>query len=137
MSITNVPFFSPRSITGCSFWFDATDSSTITLSSGSLTQWNDKSGNGRNLTAVSGYANATVSSAFQNGLNVFNFSGNGLNAELQNGVAWVDENGGTMTFDGTNDQAVVADNSLLDFPGDFTIEGAVFRQTGGAGWRRP
>jgi hypothetical protein len=50
----------------------------MTLSSGSLTQWNDKSGNGRNLTAISGYANATVSSAFQNGLNVFNFSGNGL-----------------------------------------------------------
>jgi hypothetical protein len=78
MSITNVPFFSPTSITGCSFWFDATDSSTITLSSGSLTQWNDKSVNGKNFTAVSGFANATVSSAFQNGLNVFNFSGNGL-----------------------------------------------------------
>jgi hypothetical protein len=78
MSITNVPFFSPTSITGCSFWFDGTDSSTITLSSGSLTQWNDKSGNGKNFTAVSGFANATVSSAFQNGLNVFNFSGNGL-----------------------------------------------------------
>ena len=70
--------FSPRQISGCSHWFDATDSSTITLSSGSLTQWNDKSGNGRNLTAVSGFANATVSSAHQNGLNVFNFSGNGL-----------------------------------------------------------
>jgi len=70
--------FSPRQIAGCSHWFDATDSSTITLSSGSLTQWNDKSGNGRNLTAVSGFANATVSSAYQNGLNVFNFFGNGL-----------------------------------------------------------
>ena len=70
--------FTPRQIPGLALWFDGTDSSTITLSSGSLTQWNDKSGNGRNLTAVSGYANATVSSAFQNGLNVFNFSGNGL-----------------------------------------------------------
>ena len=70
--------FSPKQIAGCSHWFDATDSSTITLSSGSLTQWNDKSGNGRNLTAVSGFANATVSSRYQNGLNVFNFSGNGL-----------------------------------------------------------
>ena len=68
--------FSPRQIGGCALWFDATDSSTITLSSGSLTQWNDKSGNGRNLTAV--FANATVSSAYQNGLNVFNFSGNAL-----------------------------------------------------------
>jgi hypothetical protein len=78
MSITTTPYFRPTAISGCALWFDGTDSSTITLSSGSLTQWNDKSGNGRNLTAVSGYANATVSSAFQNGLNVFNFSGNGL-----------------------------------------------------------
>ena len=78
MPITRQTYFQPTQITGCSHWLDATDSSTITLSSGSLTQWNDKSGNGRNLTAVSGYANATVSSAFQNGLNVFNFFGNGL-----------------------------------------------------------
>ena len=79
MSIrTTAVGFVPTQISGCSLWFDCTDSSTITLSSGSLTQWNDKSVNKKNLTAVSGYANATVSSAFQNGLNVFNFSGNGL-----------------------------------------------------------
>ena len=64
----------------------------------------------------------------------YDLSGNGLDAQLQNGVAWADENGGTMTFDGTNDQAVVLDNPLLDFPGDFTIEGAVLKQTGGSGW---
>ena len=64
----------------------------------------------------------------------YDLSGNGLDAQLQNGVAWLDENGGTMTFDGTNDQAVVPDNTLLDFPGDFTIEGAVIKQTGGSGW---
>ena len=64
----------------------------------------------------------------------YDLSGNGLDAQLQNGVQWVDENGGTMTFDGTNDQAVVLDNSLLDFPADFTIEGAVIKQVGGGGW---
>jgi hypothetical protein len=64
----------------------------------------------------------------------YDLSGNGLNAELQNGVLWSSEDGGVMTFDGANDQAVVPDNTLLDFPGDFTIEGAVFRQVGGAGW---
>ncbi len=52
----------------------------------------------------------------------YDLSGNNLDAQLQNGVQWVDENGGVMTFDGTNDQAVVPDNALLDFPGDFTIE---------------
>jgi hypothetical protein len=64
----------------------------------------------------------------------YDLSGNGLNAELQNGVLWSSEDGGVMTFDGTNDQAVVADNSLLDFPGDFTIEGALIKQVGGGGW---
>jgi hypothetical protein len=68
------------------------------------------------------------------GLTWYDLSGNGLNAELQNGVLWSSEDGGVMTFDGTNDQAVVANNSLLDFPGDFTIEGAVLRQVGGSGW---
>jgi hypothetical protein len=64
----------------------------------------------------------------------YDLSGNNLDAQLQNGVQWVDENGGVMTFDGTNDQVVVPDNALLDFPGDFTIEGAVLKQTGGSGW---
>lgn len=68
------------------------------------------------------------------GLTWYDLSGNGLNAELQNGVLWSSEDGGVMTFDGTNDQAVVANNSLLDFPGDFTIEGAVIKQVGGSGW---
>ena len=84
----SLPVISPLSIPGCAMWFDAADSNTITLSSGSLTQWNDKSGNGRNLTAVSGYANATVSSAFQNGLNVFNFSGNGLYRAAANSAVY-------------------------------------------------
>ena len=64
----------------------------------------------------------------------YDLSGNGLDAQLQNGVIWLNENGGTMTFDGTNDQAVVLDNPLLDLPGDFTIEGAVIKQAGGSGW---
>jgi hypothetical protein len=80
--------FNPTDISGCRLWLDAADSNTITLSSGSLTQWNDKSGNGRNLTAVSGYANATVSSAFQNGLNVLNFSGNGLYRAAANSAVY-------------------------------------------------
>jgi hypothetical protein len=80
--------FTPTLISGISHWFDATDSSTITLSSGYLTQWNDKSGGGRNLSAVSGLANATVSSAFQNGLNVFNFSGNGLYRSAANNTPY-------------------------------------------------
>ena len=73
-----VAAFTPTSITGLKMWFDAADATTLTLSSGSVTQWTDKSGTGNTLTPWSGQANATVSSAYQNGLNVLNFSGNSL-----------------------------------------------------------
>ena len=41
--------FSPRNIPGCSLWLDAADSSTITIQTG-VSQWNDKSGQGRHVT---------------------------------------------------------------------------------------
>ena len=40
--------WTPASIT-TSLWLDAADSSTITLNSTTVSQWNDKSGNGRNF----------------------------------------------------------------------------------------
>lgn len=46
--------FVPTSIAGCQLWLDAADNSTLTITAGSVTQWNDKSGNGRNTSAVYG-----------------------------------------------------------------------------------
>lgn len=68
----------PLSISGCTLWLDASDNSTITLSGSSITQWNDKSGTSNNMTPFSTFSNATVSSNFQNNLNVINFSANGV-----------------------------------------------------------
>lgn len=42
--------FDPRSIANLYTWYDAADSSTITQSGGFVSQLNDRSGNGRNLT---------------------------------------------------------------------------------------
>ena len=54
MSITTTPYgFIPTQVSGCSLWLDAADSSTVTLSGSTATQWNDKSGNGRNSTSCS------------------------------------------------------------------------------------
>jgi hypothetical protein len=69
---------SPLSVPGCVLWLDASDNSTITLSGSSITQWNDKSVAGNNMTPFSTFSNATVSSNFQNQLNVINFSANGV-----------------------------------------------------------
>jgi hypothetical protein len=44
--------FKPTDIAACSLWLDAADRSTFTLSGLNILQWNDKSGLGRNATAV-------------------------------------------------------------------------------------
>lgn len=41
--------FDPKSITGLYAWYDAADASSITLNGSNISQWNDKSGNGRNV----------------------------------------------------------------------------------------
>jgi hypothetical protein len=56
-------------------WIDAADTTTITASSGSVSQWNDKSGNGRNFTQGTGGNQPTTGSTSLNGLNVISFDG--------------------------------------------------------------
>ena len=41
--------FNPLDVSGCLLWLDAADSTTLTLSGTSVTQWNDKSGNSNNV----------------------------------------------------------------------------------------
>lgn len=51
------PFFLPTQISGCESWFDAGDANTLLLSGLNVTQWNTKSGNGRNATP---FSNVTI-----------------------------------------------------------------------------
>lgn len=66
----------PYSISGLQLWLDAADTSTIIESSGSVSQWNDKSGNGNNATQGSGSNQPTTGTVTQNGKNVIDFDGN-------------------------------------------------------------
>ena len=63
--------FSPTQLSGCSLWLDAADSNTVLRSGSNVTQWNDKSGNGRNGTANGTvfYANSAIG-----GLNTISFT---------------------------------------------------------------
>ena len=56
-----------------SLWLDAADVSTMTLSGSNVTQWNDKSGNGRNASNLQ--TGALLTTNVQNGLSVLRFNG--------------------------------------------------------------
>jgi hypothetical protein len=60
---------------GATAWFDASDPYTIIETSGAVSQWNDKSGNGYDLTQGTGANQPTTGSRTLNGLNVLDFDG--------------------------------------------------------------
>lgn len=66
--------FSPLDLTP-QLWLDADDASTITSSSGNVSQWNDKSGNGYHVTQATGTAQPKTGTVTRNGRNVLDFAG--------------------------------------------------------------
>lgn len=67
--------FSPADVASLSGWYDATDSGTITESSGAVSQWDDKSSFGRDLTQGTGIRQPQTGTRTQNSLNVIDFNG--------------------------------------------------------------
>lgn len=59
--------FNPKSVSGLAAWWDADDSTTITLNGSTVSEWRDKSGNGRNLTQATAANQPTYSTNEQNG----------------------------------------------------------------------
>jgi hypothetical protein len=59
--------FQPNDIDGCQLWLDAADQSSLVLSGSNVTQWTDKSGNGRNVSASSSYPTFTTNGILFNG----------------------------------------------------------------------
>jgi len=54
-----ISFWTPSVITALKLWLDANDTSSITLGSGKVSAWNDKSGNSKNATQSAGSARPT------------------------------------------------------------------------------
>ncbi len=71
VNIVNPNF--PRAVSGLSMWFDAADRTSITLSGTNVSQWNDKSGKGNNLSAASSQPTYTFNA--RNNLNVVTYDG--------------------------------------------------------------
>ena len=66
--------FTPASLSPI-VWLDAADTATITSSSGSVSQWDDKSGNGFNVVQATGLNQPTTGTRTLKGLNVIDFDG--------------------------------------------------------------
>ena len=73
--------WTPANIT-TSLWLDAGDASTITLNSTTVSQWNDKSGNGRNATQGTALQQPTYTSNSQNGYGIISFDGSNDNLDI-------------------------------------------------------
>lgn len=67
--------WSPLDLDDLVAWWDASDLATITESGGSVSQWDDKSGNGHHLVQETGSAQPTTGARTQNGRNVLDFDG--------------------------------------------------------------
>ena len=67
--------FSPLDL-GPVLWLDASDTSTITESGGVVSQWDDKSGNGYDVTQGTAAAQPSSGTRTLNSLNVIDFGGN-------------------------------------------------------------
>ena len=67
--------FNPLAITGAQLWFDAADTATVVVSPGTsnITTWNDKSGNNRHATSVTGTPTLVANSL--DGKSGVNFNG--------------------------------------------------------------
>jgi hypothetical protein len=65
----------PSDISDLTLWLDASDTATITESGGAVSQWDDKSSDGRDFAQSTAGAKPTTGATTQNGLNVINFDG--------------------------------------------------------------
>jgi len=66
--------FSPNKLSGLQLWLDASDASTVTESSGLISEWSDKSSNNNNATQVVGADQPTYRLNDINGLNSIDFT---------------------------------------------------------------
>lgn len=112
-----VPPFSPLDISGLALWLDASDTSpsNIQQTSGSVNQWNDKSGNGNHATQGTGVNQPITGTRTINSLNVLDFDGSNDFLDIKSGIYNI-SNG---------------DNTLLCvcFSDNTAVNQAIFRET--------
>lgn len=76
----------PSDIPNLFAWFDASDTSTITVSSGFAVGWDDKSGNGYHAAQPTAANQPATGTRTLNGLNVLDFDGTNDRMQLNSGM---------------------------------------------------
>jgi hypothetical protein len=82
---TSVSLWTPAQLS-TALWLDAADSSTITLNGATVSQWNDKSGNGRNVAQAVATAQPTYNASGLNSKPTLSFDGGDI-LETPNNVS--------------------------------------------------
>lgn len=67
--------FTPSSLSNMAGWYDPSVSSSVTLSSGKVSQLNDLSGNARHMVQATSAQQPTYTTSGRNGLNIMTFNG--------------------------------------------------------------
>jgi len=94
--------FDPRRIANLHTWLDAADSTTVTLNSGNVSEWRDKSGNGRAFTQASAGAQPAYTLNGQAGKNCITFDGSRRLVSTAASTVW------SFLHDGTTQYAMWA-----------------------------
>lgn len=112
--------FSPLDLSPA-LWLDASDAATITQVANAVSQWNDKSGNGRHATQVTAANQPTTNTRTINGLNVIDFDGTNDNLDLPSGVyGW--SNGDLTVFGVVQYDSSIGNRSWLTGSGSGSNE---------------
>ncbi len=117
--------FSPTQIANCAFWVDAADSNTVVLSGSNVTQWNDKSGNGRNASSFDSGNPQYNPTGFSGGLPTISF---GSMASFRSAIASGTFSSGVSIFaawyrtvSGSNAETIVTRANSGGYPGPWNI----------------
>ena len=91
-------------------WLDADDFSTITLNGSTVSQWSDKSGNGRHASQVNPQNQPTYTASGLNGKSVLTFDGSDDWLEIPNSVA---SSGANVIFASCTPNHTTTSSSLI------------------------
>ena len=111
--------FNPKQVANLAAWFDADDASTITLTGSNVSEWRDKSGNGRHATQATAARQPAYTTNSLNGRPALTALGEAVQNKAMSTPAWAYAAGNTALFVfriSAQNQGIYQRNGLNDQP---------------------